>query len=256
MDLAAMTWQEAEEAFAAGAVALLPVGATEAHGPHLTLDTDVQIAVGAARRAAALLEREETPALVLPALAYGVSFVGTSFAGTLPLTVETVTAVVRDVLAGLDRYGCTAAVIVNSHLEPAHAEALNAGIAAAEAATRGRMRAVFPDLREPRWSALLSEEFRRGARHAGAYETSLMMVEAPDGVRESERQRLAPVWIDLPARLRAGAKTFAEAGATLGYFGDPATATAAEGEAMFAALAQIYVTALRERLMQERRERN
>src|SRR5215472_10028052 len=132
MDLAEMTWPEAREAFVAGAVAFLPVGATEAHGPHLTLDTDVHIAVGAARRAAGLLESEGTPALVLPALAYGVSFVGTSFAGTLPVTVETMTAVVRDVLVGLDRYGCTAAVIVNSHLEPAHAEALNAGITAAE----------------------------------------------------------------------------------------------------------------------------
>ncbi len=250
MRLAELTWPEARDQFAAGAVAILPTGATEAHGPHLPLDTDVHIAVGAADRAAALLVSEGLPALVLPPLAYGVSFVGTSFAGTMPVAVETMTAVVRDVLIGLDRYGCTAAVIVNSHLEPAHADALNAGIAAAETATDGRMRATFPDLREARWSALLSEEFRRGARHAGAYETALMLVEAPGEVRESERQRLPPVWIDLPGKLRAGAKTFAEAGATLGYFGDPAIATAAEGEILFDALAHLYVTALRERLAQ------
>ncbi|MHB8645945.1 MAG: creatininase family protein [Thermomicrobiales bacterium] len=248
MRLAALTWPEARDAFAAGAVAILPVGATEAHGPHLPLDTDVRIAVGAADRTAALLASEGTPALVLPPLAYGVSFVGTSFAGTLPIAVETMTALTRDVLVGLDRYGCTAAIIVNSHLEPAHATALTAGIAAAEAATDGRLRVAFPDLREARWSALLSEEFRRGARHAGAYETALMLVEAPDSVREDERQQLPPVWIDLPGKLRAGAKTFAEAGATLGYFGDPATATAEEGEALFASLAHIYITALRERL--------
>ncbi len=252
MRLAELTWPEARDAFAGGAVALVPVGATEAHGPHLPLDTDVRIAVGAADRTAALLARNGTPALVLPPLAYGVSFVGTSFAGTLPLIVETMTAVLRDVLVGLDRYGCTAATIVNSHLEPAHADALRAGIAQAEEATAGRMRAVFPDLREERWAAFLSEEFRRGARHAGAYETSLMLVVAPEMVREAERQALPPVWIDLPARLRAGAKTFAEAGATLGYFGDPAAATATEGEAMFDALAHVYVTALRERLADER----
>lgn len=248
MRLAELTWPEARVAFAAGAVAILPTGATEAHGPHLPLDTDVQIAIGAAERTAALLERDGSPALVLPPLAYGVSFVGTSFAGTLPVTVETMTALVGDVLTGLDRYGCTAAVIVNSHLEPAHAEALNAGIARAEAATEGRLRAVFPDLREARWAAFLSEEFRRGARHAGAYETSLMLVQAPDAVREDERRGLPPVWIDLPGRLRAGARTFAEAGATKGYFGDPARATVEEGRAMFDALARIYVTALRERL--------
>lgn len=250
MRLAELTWLEARDAFATGAVAILPVGATEAHGPHLPLDTDVHIAVGAADRAAALLMSEGTPALVLPPLAYGVSFVGTSFAGTLPVAVETMTAVVRDVLVGLDRYGCTAAIIVNSHLEPAHADALNAGIAAAEAATAGRLRAAFPDLRAARWSALLSEEFRQGARHAGGYETALMMVEAPDAVREPERQRLPPVWIDLPGKLRAGATTFAEAGATLGYVGDPASATAAEGELLFDALAHLYVVALRERLAQ------
>ncbi len=254
MRLAELTWPEAREAFAAGAVAILPVGATEAHGPHLPLDTDVHIAIGAADRTAALLATEGMQALVLPPLTYGVSFVGTSFAGTLPLTVETMTAVVRDVLLGLDRYGCSAAVIVNSHLEPAHADALNAGIAQAEAATDGRLRAVFPDLREARWSASLSEEFRRGARHAGGYETALMMVEAPDAVREAERVALPPVWIDLPGKLRAGARTFAEAGATLGYFGDPAAATIAEGEAMFTALAHIYAIALRERLEGRRTE--
>jgi creatinine amidohydrolase len=248
MRLAELTWPEARDAFAAGAVAILPVGATEAHGPHLPLDTDVHIAIGAADRTAARLAAEGTSAFVLPPLAYGVSFVGTSFAGTLPVTVETMTAVVRDVLVGLDRYGCTAAIIVNSHLEPAHAEALNAGLAQAEAATDGRLRVAFPDLRDPQWAAHLSDEFRRGARHAGGYETSLMLVEAPGEVREPERQALPPVWIDLPGKLRAGAKTFAEAGATLGYFGDPAAATVAEGEAMFDALATIYLTALRERL--------
>ena len=128
----------------------------------------------------------------------------------------------RDVLIGLDRYGCTAAIIVNSHLEPAHAEALNAGLTQAEAATDGRLRAVFPDLREPRWSALSLRGVPPWRASCGGYETSLMLVEAPDAVRERERQALPPVWIDLPGKLRAGAKTFAEAGATLGYFGDPA----------------------------------
>ena len=248
MRLAEMTWLEARDALNAGAVALLPVGATEAHGPHLPLDTDVHIAVGAADRAALFLSAEGTPALVLPPIVYTVSYFGTAFPGTLPVSMETMTATVRDVLLGLDRYGCRAAVIVNSHLEPAHADALNSGIAAAEQQAEGRLRVVFPDLRDPRWSARLSEEFRRGARHAGAYETSLMLVEAPDEVREEERRQLEPVWIDLPAQIRGGARTFADAGAALAYFGDPAAATVAEGEAMFDALAHIYVDALHERL--------
>jgi len=245
-NLAALTWPEARDAFVAGAVALLPIGATEAHGPHLPLDTDVRLSEGVTRRAAALLEAAGTPALVLPSLAYGVSFVGTSFAGTLPVTAETFTLLVRDVLAGLDCYGGTRAAVVNSHLEPAHVAAIRAGIAAAEAATGGRLRVAFADQREARWAARLSDEFRRGARHAGGYETALMLADVPDAVRVAYAA-LPPVWVDLPARLRASARTFAEAGGTEGYFGDPATATAAEGAALFDALAAIVVESVRER---------
>lgn len=246
-NLADLSWPEARDAFAAGAIALLPIGATEAHGPHLPLDTDVRLSEGVARRVAALLEADGRPALVLPSLAYGVSFVGTSFAGTLPIAAETMTYLVRDVLVGLDRYGGKRAAVVNSHLEPAHVEALKVGIAAAEAATDGRLRIAFADQREARWAARLSEEFRRGARHAGGYETALMLAEAPNTVRDSYRV-LPPVWVDLPAQLRAGARTFAEAGGTEGYFGDPGTATASEGMALFDTLARIVIESLDESL--------
>ena len=51
-DLAKMTWPEAQALFDAKAVAILPVGSTEPHGPHLPLDTDVTIAHAQARRTA------------------------------------------------------------------------------------------------------------------------------------------------------------------------------------------------------------
>ena len=55
---------------------------------------------------------------------------------------------------------------------------------------------------------------------------------------------LPPFVADLPARLRAGPRTFADAGADLGYFGDPARATAEEGHAMLDALADIIIGAI------------
>lgn len=85
----------------------------------------------------------------------------------------------------------------------------------------------------------LSDEFRAGARHAGSYETSIVMAAQPGYATPVALDQLPPVWIDLPARLREGARTFAEAGAALGYFGDPASASHAEGERMLAALAEI-----------------
>ncbi len=53
--LAAMTWEEARAAAGPGSVAILPVGAIEAHGPHLPLETDVIIAEAMARSGAAKL---------------------------------------------------------------------------------------------------------------------------------------------------------------------------------------------------------
>ena len=58
---------------------------------------------------------------------------------------------------------------------------------------------------------------------------------------------LAPVWIDLPARLRAGATTFLEAGGELAYFGDPAAASPAAGHRLFDALAEMIAVSLLER---------
>ena len=47
-----MTWEEARDAAGPGSVAILPVGAIEAHGPHLPLETDVIIAQAMARAGA------------------------------------------------------------------------------------------------------------------------------------------------------------------------------------------------------------
>jgi creatinine amidohydrolase len=75
------------------------------------------------------------------------------------------------------------------------------------------------------------------------------MADRPELVREAQRQRLAPVWIDLPDRIRNhGARTFKEAGSEQAYFGDPARASAAEGEQIFDALAMMIVATVKELL--------
>jgi creatinine amidohydrolase len=242
--LSDLTWVEARDAFGTDCVVLLPVGAIEAHGPHLPLDTDVVIAVETARRAARRLRARTITAVVAPAILYGVSYVGGPFAGTVPVPPSVVTAVVENVLTGLASFGVTRFAVVNAHLEPAHVEAVRQGVQRAAAGTGAGI--AFPDKREPRWAAALSDEFRRGARHAGSYETSLMLAAAPHKVRTDLLRSLPPVVVDLPARLRAGARTFAEAGGGEAYFGDPARATAEEGERLFDALAAMIVTSVEE----------
>lgn len=239
--LESMTWCEVAEALQSpDPVALLPIGATEAHGPHLPLQTDGIISWEAAQRAARRLRQQGITALVLPLLSYGVTYCGSPFAGTIPLTPATMTALVRDICLSAIQQGFRTVCICNSHLEPAHFEALHQ--AGKEVQEQTGITIGIPDKRDPEWAALLTEEFRQGSRHAGSYETSLVMAARPDLVREEIRQRLSPVWIDLPARLRAGARTFKEAGSEMAYFGNPAQASVAEGEACFEALATMIVT--------------
>lgn len=244
--LADMTWLEVAALAKRTNLALAPTGATEAHGPHLPLQTDVIIAHGACRRAAAQLEAQNVLCAIAPPFAYGVTNFGMPFAGTVTIPAVTLTQMVVAVCESLAAHGFTRIVFSNHHLEPAHFAALKEGARLVNESQVARV--AVPDVREERWAATLTEEFRAGSRHAGSYETSLVMAERPDLVREAERKNLAPVWIDLPARIRQGARTFQEAGSEMAYFGDPAQASAEEGEKIFDALARMIVMSAEELL--------
>src|SRR2546428_4641147 len=101
-----MTWTEIDEAMKKERpVALVPVGATEAHGPHLPVSTDTVIAVELARRTAAKLKDHGIPSLILPPVAFAVTEFGASFAGTMSVSAETSVALLRDVaLAAAKRF--------------------------------------------------------------------------------------------------------------------------------------------------------
>jgi creatinine amidohydrolase len=240
--LGELTWPEARDALRPETVILLPTGAIEAHGPHLPLDTDVVIAAATAERAATRLAGSGERVVVLPSLVYGVSYVGTCFPGTTPVPAEHLVGQIVSVVGEVARWGPRRFALVNAHLEPAHIAALREGALLAERASGARV--AFADQREERWSATLSEEFQRGARHGGSYETSIVLAAAPDRVRLDKLASLTPVWVDLPGRLRSGARTFAEAGGIEGYFGDPAVATAEEGDRLLDALARMVETAV------------
>lgn len=243
-ELSAMTWQEAQRRLTQRPIGFLPIGAIEAHGPHLPLDTDILIACATAHRVVERLQNLGFPVLILPAIPFSVSFAGTSFAGTTPADPDPFEAYLTSVLINAGPQGYRAIVCCNAHLEPAHIERV--GRACVSASDRIGIPILFPDQRSERFSSYLSDEFRAGARHAGSYETSILLASDARLVRQDALTGLPPVWIDLPARLQAGARTFLEAGAELGYFGDPASATPKEGHRMLDALADIIEVALRE----------
>lgn len=246
-DLAALSFRDAEAVLTRGAVAFLPTGATEAHGPHLPLATDVVISLEAARRAARALAAEGHAALVLPPLAYAVTEFAASFSGTVSLPFETATALVRDVIRGAMRTGFRGVVVCNAHLEPENLRALREGV---EAANGHGARAVFPDVTRKPHALRLGEEFRSGACHAGRYETSLVLAAEPSLVKSGEMGTLAPNPSSLSRAIKDGKTSFLEAGGPDAYFGWPADATATEGDALYVELADIFATAGRELLGQ------
>ncbi len=244
-----LTWQEARAAIAGGAVLILPVGSTEAHGPHLPLATDVIISEEMSRRAALKLREQDIAAYVLPPIAYSVTDFSADFAGTISIRKETAAAVIRDICAALYRQGARLVAIANSHLEPEHVNSITDAIAQVTEET-GRAIA-FPDKRRRRWATTLTEEFRRGDCHAGSYETSLVMAARPELVRDDIRTTLEPVPISIAEKIRQGAQSFIEAGGVRAYFGDPRAASGEEGNATYEALADMLVTAILETLAAE-----
>lgn len=227
-------------------VAILPVGAVEAHGPHLPLETDTIIADEMARRAAAALEGKGLPVLVLPKIAYSVTEFGAAFPGTVSIRPGSARSVLWDVCASVAAMGFRCVLIANAHLEPAHREVLR------DTAERGTKElgipVVFPDIVRRRAAERLTEEFRSGACHAGRFETSLVLAVRPDLVKDDIRAGLDPNWTNLAEKIQKGAATFEEAGGPDAYFGDPRAATAEEGESTYGVLTEILVGAALEAL--------
>lgn len=247
MKLADLAYPEVAERISGGAIALWPSGATEAHGPHLPLGTDMIIAEETCRRVASALEnRGDLSAVVLPPLAFTVTEMARPFAGTISLPRETALAYVRDVLLGVSEHGFRAICVVNAHLEPAHRFVLRDAVKAASAAARCPI--ILSDPADKRWAQTVTAELASGSCHAGQYETSLVLAAARAAVREDARRSLGKLDVDLVARIKAGAKNFAEAGAPNAYCGDPGAATIEEGESSFQRLVEITLTMIDEGL--------
>lgn len=245
MKLADLTFPDAAGVVARGAVALWPVGSTEAHGPHLPLATDVIIAEETCRRAVERIQRElELETVLLPPLAFTVTEYAAPFAGTVSIPKETAVAYVRDVAAAVSAQGFKAVCLVNGHLEPAHRFALRDARDAA--AARAQCPILIADPCDKRWVPTLTEEFQSGSCHAGRYETSLVM--AAGAPVKDLREALEPVEIDLVGAMKGGLKTFTEMGAGNAYFGRPAEATSAEGNETYRRLVDIVVTTITEEL--------
>jgi mycofactocin precursor peptide peptidase len=196
---------------------VIPVGSTEQHGPHLPLDTDTRIAVAVARRVAERLVAADRQSgwMLAPPIGYGASGEHESFPGTVSIG----TSALRLLLVEFGRSAASWAkrlVFVNGH--GGNVEAM----AAAAALLRYEGREV----------AWCSCGVQNADAHAGHTETSVLLHISPDAVRPDQMVpgNRAPLAELLPAMRNGGMAAVSD----VGVLGDPTTATATEGERLFA----------------------
>jgi len=241
-----LTWPEARDVFASDPICLLPTGATEPHGPHLPLDVDVVISTAQAEAAARRLVAAGVPALVLPSLAYGVTFFTDGFEGRVSLRPGTLWALIDDVVASLEEQGVRRICMTNAHLEPEQVRVLRGVVLDHAKITTNNAQLVLADHLKRRWVPTLGEEFASGECHAGDYETSIVLAAEPDRVRRDLMAALPSREVGLVAGIQSGAKSFRELGADQAYCGDPAGASAEKGREILSQLAEITVATCRE----------
>lgn len=110
--LGELTWTEARDAAKANPVVLIPSGAIEQHGPHLPLHED---AITAEWVANYIAEHIDSPVLVTPTASYGHSPAFNGYAGGLNLSMETLQAVLFEIMDSLVGHGFRRIVIVNNN---------------------------------------------------------------------------------------------------------------------------------------------
>jgi len=167
----------ADAAAMRGAVAVLPIGSFEQHGPHLPLATDTLIAVAIT---AAIARHHRV--LQLPPITYGCSHEHAGFPGTISISAATLAAVVVDIAESCAQQDMSALVIVNAH--GGNAVLTNV---AQQASVHGPLRVgLYPsreDWAEARTAAHISTN-SHDDMHAGELETSILLAAYPDYVRE------------------------------------------------------------------------
>lgn len=110
MQLALSTWQEVEDYLRTSRGIIIPIGATEQHGPNGLIGTDHLDAEFVAKGVG-----DETGALVAPTLTIGMSQHHLGFTGSVTLRPSTLIAVVNDVVTSLIRHGFDRFLFINGH---------------------------------------------------------------------------------------------------------------------------------------------
>ena len=223
-------------------IAVLPVAATEQHGPHLPLCVDSALVDGVISASLANLPAD-VPALFLPTQTVGLSPEHARFAGTLTLKAETIIRLWTDIGESVAASGIKKLVLLNSHggqvgVMDIVARDLRARLGVLVYSVNWFGLPLFGPNGED-VNALFSDHEHRFGIHAGEIETSMMLALAPDLVDMAQAQNFASTSEDRAKRFEIlGNGKSAKLGwqmhdyNPLGAVGNAAAASADKGRAV------------------------
>lgn len=220
------------------AVAIVPVGSTEQHGPHLPVQVD-SLLVGEIARRAARQAATSTAVVVTPTVWTGLAEHHMSLGGTLTLDFDAFLAILRCVCASLVRQNFRRILLLNGH---------GGNIAALDVVVNTLTIALDIPLATTTYWLLASDAFARilehqkNVRHACEAETSMMLALVPslvdmnraaEAVGPTSRELRETLGSDAAYRWRSfKARTYH------GAIGDPRSASAEKGERLLSAAAE------------------
>jgi len=230
MYLGDRAWPDLGEYFAGRSLALVPLGSTEQHGPHLPESTDHRIAEALAREAA-----DRTGYLCTPTVNVGVSPHHRQFHGTMWVDAPAFRSYVESLTRNLTYHGIDRVVYVNAHggnvehLREVGRRVRDDGTAYA---VEWMWDESIPDL--------VDDLFEYNGPHGGPKETAMMMHLAPELVHDDRLAEARDGGIpDVEAyeSRTFGARTFYDAADNTGngVLGDQTDATPEKGAELFEA---------------------
>jgi creatinine amidohydrolase len=214
--LAEMSWPEIEAGLKENRTVILPIGATEEHGPHLPIYTDTVQAIEVAREVA-----RRHGIFLAPPVHYGVCRSTRRFPGTITVSHDGLRAYVHDILLSFHESGFRNVLILTGHAGGQHMAALEEAcqMAVEERDFRVSLVSLF-DLIDP--AAVEAS----GDGHAGEIETSLMMKIRSDLVKGKPERHF-------PMRSRFLVMRDVRHLMGNGIMGDPSRASPEKGETFF-----------------------
>ncbi len=243
------SWRDFAETDMRDYIAVLPVAATEQHGPHLPVGVDNYINQGYLARAVALTP-DDLHALYLPVQAIGKSNEHIEFPGTLTFSYETIIRAWTEIGDSVARTGCRKLVFINSH--GGNVPVID--IVARELRVRHGMLAVhsaWHRLGLP--EGLFSAQERAHGIHGGEVETSLMLAFRPETVRMERAENFVSSAVGIEQEFRqlrvtqpVGFGWLASDLTSAGVAGDASKGTREKGEACADHAARAFIDLLRD----------